>query len=446
MKNEAINNLNAEINRVYLIKDPDIIRFLLATTTSQFLPADPVWPIIVAPSGGCKSEFINMLSLVAWIPPGENQKEQFVTPISTLTAHTFISGFKATKQASLLNKIINGIITIKDFTSLLSEHPDVRSAIMSQLREIYDGAYSKPFGNGEDVIWKGKITVIAASTFKIHSMKQQYSSMGERFIFYNLLQPDREAAAEKTMDNQEQGIMKKNRQHLSEMYRDVQTDILNTMPKEIPNVDKNMQRDVIALAELATRARSDVQRDFKTQEITEVLPPEMPTRFAGQLQTILQSFQIVHNYETGEFTTTESHIKVVNKIALDSIPTMRRITLQQLAQYESIETAGLATKISLPTNSVRRYLQDLTALEIVDRTSGRGSQGDKWTIKDKYRALITRFEGITFQGGELIGNEPEDDSDDPELTNEQIADQVQQERMEQEYAEQQQLLEKEKDI
>lgn len=406
MSNGGLKKLESEIGNVFLIKDPHIAKLLVAAVVSQFIPSDPVWLVIVAPSGGAKSEMVNMISLLKFTPAGENKAEQKVWPISTLTAHTFVSGFKAggrSKEPSLLLEISNGIMTFKDLTSLLSEHKDDRAVIMAQLREIYDGKYSKKFGTGDEVNWSGKLTVIAGATYAIHSLKASYTAMGERFVFYNLIQPDREEAAQKTMENQEEGKMAEHRQHLAEEFRDYAIKVLSGLTKNLPKIDTETRQDVIALAELSTRARSDVERNWRSQqqEITEIHPPEMPTRFAGQLQTMIQALKIINHHETGKFELLESDKELINKLALDSVTKMRRIVMQELARYDMITTAGLAVKLGLPTNSVRRYLEDLVALEIAERKKGSGPKGDDWLLKPHYRDLMVRFEGIIFEGKDL---------------------------------------------
>lgn len=432
MPNErGLQKLEMEIGNVFLIKDPHIAKLLAAAVVSQFIPSDPVWLVIVAPSGGMKSEMVNMLNLIKWTPPGENKAEQKVWPISTLTAHTFVSGFKAggrSKEPSLLLEISNGIMTFKDLTSLLSEHKDDRAVIMSQLREIYDGKYSKKFGTGDEVNWTGKLTVIAGATYAIHSLKASYTAMGERFVFYNLIQPDREEAAQKTMENQEEGKMAEHRQHLAEEFRDYATKVLSELTENLPKIDMETRKDVIALAELSTRARSDVERNWRSpqQEITEIHPPEMPTRFAGQLQTMIQALKIINHHETGNFELLESDKELINKLALDSVTKMRRIIMQELSKYEVIETSGLAVKLGLPTNSVRRYLEDLTALEIADREKGSGPKGDRWKIKPHYRDLMARFEGIIYEEGKDLTEET------AEPTDEQLVDEANEARKEEE--------------
>ena len=397
-KRGELKKLQEAVASVYLIADPYITKFLAANMITQKLAADPAWSVIVAPSGGCKSEFINMLSKCAG-----------VNPLSTLTSRTFISGAKKTGQeTSLLTKIGSGIITFKDMTSLLSENKDDRSIIMAQLREIYDGRYAKSFGTGESIDWKGKITVIAGATYAIHTLRQSYTAMGERFLFYNLIQPDRIEAARRTMENQQEGKMTDNRIRLAETMR-IYIDETLELPPKMPKISKTLESELLDLAELATRARSETERNWRSpqMEIIEVHPPEMPTRFAGTLMIISIALMIINWNETGESTLLDEDRKILYKISLDSVTKSKRTAMQELAKYDVLQTAGLATKIGFPTSTIRRWLEDLTALGIAEREKGAGPHGDRWKIIPKYREIMRKFEGIVMEGGELTENNVE---------------------------------------
>lgn len=408
MPSYTLKQLQNEIEKVYLIKDPYITEIMAASVVAHFLPSDPCWMVIIAPPGGMKSEMVNILSLIKWTPPakqGEQPAEQCVYPLSTLTSKTFVSGQKAiSKETSLLLKISNGIIAFKDLTSLLSEQREERTIIMGQLREIYDGKYIKSFGTGETINWNGKITIIAGATYAIHAMKQAYSALGERFIFYNLVQPERVEAAERTMTNQEEGKMAEHRLRLSENMKNYTLDVLDNMPAEIKKIDPLLKKEAIHLAELATRARSGVQRNWysREQEITDVDPPEMPTRFAGALQAMIRAFMVMNHHETGKMELEDRHRLILSKLALDSITRTRRIAMIELSKYDVLETAGLAVKIGMPANSVRHWLEDLAALEITDREKGQGNRGDRWRIRPHYRDIIRKYEGVKKEGEELI--------------------------------------------
>src|SRR3990167_6574492 len=345
------------------------------------------------------SEFINMLS-----------KCKDVHPLSTLTSRTLVSGqHRAGVDTSLLHKIgKTGILTFKDFTSLLSENKDDRAAIMGQLREVWDGKYSKAFGTGETVNWEGKITVIAGATYNIHSLRRDYAAMGERFLFYNLIQPDGKEAARKTIHNQHEGNMFTKREELADMMHEY-IDGTIIIPEKLPPLTAELEEEILDLAEMATRPRSETERNWRSphQEITEVHPPEVPTRFSGALMVMAMALMIINQNETGEYTLLPGDKKILYKLALDSVTRSKSKAMQELAKYDMIETSGLATKINMPTNTVRRWLEDLTALEIAEREKGSGPKGDKWKIKPKYRVIMEKFAEIKFEGGELTGDNAE---------------------------------------
>jgi hypothetical protein len=354
------------------------------------------------------SELVNMLS-----------SSLYIHPISSITANTLVSGAKlgGGKPASLLNKLSagtdrpeEGILLFKDFTSLLSEQEVTQKLIMAQLREIYDGKYDKEFGTGHAIHWKGKVTIIAAATHKMYDMRQQYSAMGERFMMYEMITPDGKEASERGMTNQEEGIMDEARARLAEMVRVYVNEMLE-LPKELPKISRELKTKAIDLAEMTTRVRSDVKRDWRSinKEIVGVNPPEQPIRFASGLQNIARSLMVLNWNETGEFTLPGKYEKILFKYSLDSMPPNRRKAMQELSRYTVLETKGLGLKLNRPSSSLRRDVEDLVALEVADREPGAGSQGDRWKIRPYYKNLIQQFEGIQDTGTELTERLAEDE-------------------------------------
>ena len=386
MKNEGLQHLEDVVKSVYLVEDKYIVKLLCALIISHRLNADPVWVFIVAPSGGCKTEYIHALLGI------DN-----IYPISTLTSRTFISGQKRTdKEASLLFKINEGIIVFEDFTTLLNENRDERSAIMGQLRAIYGGKFIKHFGTGETMDWEGKITLIAGATFAIHTLRELYAAMGERFLMYNLIQPDEIEAARRAMENQASGQMREKRKEVADAFKNY-IDNEFKMPEQTPAITAKLQQELLELAELATRARSTVEREWRSpgKEMTDVHPPEMPTRFAGQLQTMAKALMIINQHENidkGQLTKDDKNI--LYKLTLDSITKSKRFVLQELAKYDIIETTALATKMNFPTQTIRRRLEDLNALKVIERVKNKGPRGDQWSLLPKYKTIIQKFENI----------------------------------------------------
>ena len=65
---------------------------------------------------------------------------------------------------SLIPKLDGKVLVIKDFTVILKERHEIASAILSQLRDAFDGSIRKAFGTGKDKKYNAKFGVIAAVT------------------------------------------------------------------------------------------------------------------------------------------------------------------------------------------------------------------------------------------------------------------------------------------
>lgn len=237
----------------------------------------------VAPSSGSKTEIISMIS-----------KLPFVYFLSDMTPQTLASGLKTKEEndPSLLLKLKNNVVVMKDFTTVLSMRYDDRAMIMSQLREVYDGKYSKAFGTGKKVEWEGRLTLIAGVTTIIDTYSAVFQVMGERFIMYRIPQSEDEHIATKALGNY--GVETQMRQEL----HDAMNKYFSSL--KIPHVrDIVLPEDILqALASLASfvvRARSSTIRDSYKKEITYIPEPESPARFAKQIGTLIKALAVVHN-------------------------------------------------------------------------------------------------------------------------------------------------------
>lgn len=108
---------------VFYLEDDMILDVILAVAISSKLGGDPIWLLIIGGSSSGKSELINTLN-----------KVPFNTPISSMTENTFLSSMRSFdgKEMSLLHRIgTSGMITMKDYTSILSMRSEKRDLIVS---------------------------------------------------------------------------------------------------------------------------------------------------------------------------------------------------------------------------------------------------------------------------------------------------------------------------
>lgn len=405
---KSIVQLDEEYRKVLELGDDGVIMLLCAAIIGHFTEGNAIWVMFVAASGAGKSEMLNPLIDL-----------DFIHEISDLTVNTLASGFKAGgAETSLLHKMDNGIMLFKDFTSILSKHREAKAEVMKQLREVYDGRYTKRTGNNADVLWEGKIGAIAASTEAVYSQMQDLSVMGDRFIMYAIDQPDRKKALRRSWENELD--IKRMREHLRACFLHY---ILYTKENIEPYdivIPKDIEDELLDIADFAAIARSGMFTDFKTGAIEFVPAPELGTRIAGQLRQIANAFIMMNRadprYKADKERAsrlTDIQIKILHRVAFDSVPRSRRNALIALATYdEGVSTAGFATSIGLQTAAVKKYLEQVNALGLCTRVRKGGKQGDQWILNKEYRQIIIKLEGIKPQDGMLISEDVDEEEGD----------------------------------
>lgn len=363
-----------------LLADAGIVKLLAAIiVANRFKKRDPIWAMIIGPSGGGKTE---LLSMLFDLPD--------VYPISLLTPNTLLSGMSGPRDASLLPQINGKIIIFKDWTNILSQNKDSRNEILGQLREVYDGHMKKPFGNGKIAEWKGKIGLIAGVTPVYELTQQMHATLGERFINYRIVMPDRKEVALRALNNgPKQEEMRKS---LKNAFYSFMKGL--EIPKDEPKLPAAVKEELIAVANFSTKARSGVIREFSfKKEVIFVPAAEMPTRNVQAL-SLLASSMIVVNKEIYD----QNDINIIYRVALDSIPQTNYMVIKQMARGDERTTTEIATEIGYPTTPIRMYLENLAMLGVSKRikgsTSEEGGSADKWTLDPEFVEIVRRYENI----------------------------------------------------
>lgn len=367
---DRLVELEAVYQKWYELRDLEPIHVTLAAVTANLADGDPFWLLLVAPPGSMKTEFIRALNGCP-----------FIYSLSSLTPHTFASGYQSKdEEPSLLMKLDQKIITLKDFTSVLAMHRDARGEILGQLREIYDGAYKKQFGNGRVVDWTGRIGLIAGVTPIVDTYSSVHQALGERFVLYRLAAADGRTVARRAMRQRgtETGMREELRQAVAAFFAE-----LVPLNKEIP--EPILDR-LCALAEFTARARSGVIWDHRG-EIEYIPEAEGPGRLAKQLASLASGLAIVRD----SMTVTVADYLTVFKTAQDCVPAPRRAILQHLVtKYadEPQETPAIAVASGYPTNSARRYLLELAGMKLVERLPAGSGRADRWCLSSLAAHLL----------------------------------------------------------
>jgi len=376
----TIKDILQTIKKWLFLEDTQVVEVLLATIIANRLPTDPVWLFIIAPPSSAKTELIRALNKIPQI-----------YSISNLTPQTFVSGRISKDTCSLLPQLNNKILTLKDFTTVLTMHRENRTELLAQLREIYDGYYKKVFGTGLVVEWQGKMGFIAGVTPIIDTYYSIYQVLGERFIQYRMAESEAVIMAKRAMRNVSQE--KQMRSEISAAFAQFISAI--DMPEFTQiKIPEEINDKLAHLAAFCVRARSGVIRG-RTQsgKISYIPEPEAPARLAKQLLTLACGLAILHNSKE----LTEQDYTLTYRIGMDTLPKMRLEILRLVKnQPEPLTTTELAEKTDYPANTLRRHLEDLQALKVIKRLSHhsgvvrRGRPADRWQLSDLARDLLDK--------------------------------------------------------
>ncbi len=372
----SFEELETVFHKWMLIPDKGLVKLIVGYYCANKLPGKALWLFLIGPSGGGKTALLDSL---LDLPDIES--------ISLLTPNTFLSGMPGMKDASLLPKLTGRIALFKDWTSILSMQKDAKSEILSQLREIWDGSMKKVFGNGRVAEWSGKVSVLAASTQAVDLNQQQYTHLGERFLNYRMIMPDRKLVAMRSLENDP------NHELMVKELQNAMYSFLNGLDfskaSEVGTIPEEYRQPLVNLANFCTMARSGIIRDYgMKKEVIFVPAAEMPTRIVGQLAKLFAGMLIVNG---GKILDTD--IDIVYKTALDSIPQTNKMVISEMAKSDGQTTAEIAVALNYPTDPIRMYLENLALLKVCNRIKDSG-KADRWTMHAEFVDIIRKYEKI----------------------------------------------------
>jgi len=357
-----------EVFRRWLyLPDPSVLFAAAGSIAANRMAGDPVWLLIVGPPGGGKSETIQAFGGLPHIHAA-----------STLTEASLLSGTpKRERQDDTKGGLLRvigdfGIMLLKDFTSVLSAQRDERARVLSALREIYDGSWTRHVGvdGGRTLHWEGRVGMLAGVTPTIDRHHGVMSAMGERFVFFRL--PNVDVGEQARMAMAHAGRELAMRRELGEAVQSLMSGDLSH-GRELSHEESER---LVSLSMLVVRGRSAVERDNYTREIEMLGEPEAPTRIIVVLKRLLQGMEAIG-------CDTETAWGVTTKVALDSMPQLRRQLLEFLEdETDAVETGVLAEMAQCPTTTTRRALEDLQVYRLIERSSQGSGKSDVWWLSD----------------------------------------------------------------
>lgn len=358
------------------LESEDILAVVMATVLVNRLPGDPLWLLLVGKSGAGKTEFLSTL---------EGYGECVFT--AEFTPHTLVSGMPSATgvDPSLLPKLDNKVLVIKDFTVILSMHPTGRDEIFGQLREAYDGKYTKQFGNGLVRQYNSKFGMIAGVTNKVDEYASLHAGLGERFLKCRVYAPALSMESDIIMS----AIMKSGKEDgMRSELRSAVESFLDNIPAEDPDVTQEVAETITAVAIVVSRLRGTVSLNEYTGVQHSKAMFEMGTRLAKQLARLWKGLYLY-------FNNGFDALRIVKRVALGSVVDKREEVVRRL--YDLLRAEGKPvsrTTISkacsgISDSTVARELDELALLGITTSSARKGN-AKHWSFTAEFTKMLER--------------------------------------------------------
>jgi len=331
------------------LPDTTVLDVIFGTVIANRLPGDPLWLFLVAPPGGTKTEILMTLS---------DAPKIYTT--SSLTPHALVSGASSVAgDPSLIPKLKDKVLVIKDFTTILNMNQTHRDEIFGILRDAYDGKTEKVFGNNVVRSYDSKFGIIAAVTPIIEQYTEEHASLGERFLrYYMPIVKNPHDIIRRAMSNvtQEDKMRKE--------LKEISTKVLSTHFDVIPEIPPEIAEKIMYLAQWTSLMRGTITRDKYTKEVTHRPFTEVGTRLAKQFCKLVIGIAMFHRAKKVQL----EYYEIIRDVALATVPSKleditRRMFKQGLDRVYNLEY--LINKVGLPSMTIRRAMENLVMLKIL---------------------------------------------------------------------------------
>lgn len=358
-------DLKSAFSQYLYMPDHEYLDIVFATILANRIQGDPVWIFVVGAPGSCKTEVLRTL----------DSTETY--HVSKLRAASLISGYidrkaKVEIDHSLLPKINNKTLIVKDFSTVLTMRKEERDEIFSVLRDAYDGYASVPFGTGEKS-YVSKFGLIAAMTPAIEIYRALSESLGERFLYIRPIVGDSKTLCMAALNNI--NIKDAMRIHLKQTSK---TFLENVMINDT-NISDAEKEEIVELCDATATIRSYVARDRRDFN-TVLMPPifEVATRISQQILKLYIGLRALKS----------DAMRLSKRVLADCVPVNRRAVCESMALNDECTAGLLEQKCDMSLKTIRVIVSDLERLGLATVT--KRAHGEKlFTLNDNVKKLFT---------------------------------------------------------
>jgi len=328
----------------------DTLACCFATMISLRIEGNPLWLFVVGPASCGKTTIIEAFESC----------EEYTEHLSKLTPASLVSGWRGEgEDPSLLPKLKNRTLCVKDFTAVLSMTSHDKENLFGMLRDAYDGRFVSTFGNGTTREYTDLyFSILAGVTQAIHA--ESRTNLGERFLKINLLDDnfDEMLHIKRAMSNV--GMKPEQKALLSGSVLGFMNYMFKEV-KELPTINEDIENKISAISMFVALIRTQVIRNGPNS-MTIRPEPEIGSRIATQLKKLALSLAIVF----GQKEVSEDCYRIVKKVAVDSCVGWQLELVEALYKQNDWMTVDeLAVEMRVHPNQVRRIVEDSMQLEIV---------------------------------------------------------------------------------
>jgi hypothetical protein len=321
-----------------------------AVAASLKLGGDPVWMLLISGSGNAKTEVAQALAGAGALVTSTITSEG---ALLSATRPNKRGGGKTT--GGLLPQLApEGILVIKDFTSIIAMNNNTRPSVLAALREVHDGRWQRNVGvdGGKSLTWEGRIVIVAACTTAWDAAHAVLSSCGDRFVELRMdSTKNRRASGTQTLRNTGQEV-----QMRQEIAAAVGGLVLHAAEEVEPSSDEEIKR-LVSAADIVTLSRTGVERDYQGNVINAHMP-EAPTRFAKQLMQVVRGAVAIGMMR-------EEAMNLALRIAHDSIPPLRLSIMLDVMINPGSRPTDTRKRINKPWTTTKREMEGLDMLNIL---------------------------------------------------------------------------------
>jgi len=360
--------------------DLSAIDATIATAAAGKFGGDPLWLMLISGSGGAKTETVSSLL---------GGDAMLISTISSEAALlTATTPRKSTKNATggILRQIGDqGLLVIKDFTSIMSMPWQTRSTVLSALREIHDGQWQRyvGFDGGHVLEWRGHLTIVAACTTAWDFAHAVVGSMGDRFVVIRMNSED--PAQRLLAAGQAAGNLGHEREMRSALQSAVRLVLAQAQPLNGFLMTNSESAYLNRLAAFVTRCRTAVEGNYRGEPV-DVHASEHPGRFIKQLGQLLRGALSIG-------LRREEAFALVHRCAFDSIPPARLAALRALRGGERQTVANVAGTLNKVYSTTKNHLDALALLGLVHKDELSTDEDDDQRVR-RYYAVADEVESI----------------------------------------------------